>query len=263
MKKIAITIMFVFGAKMCAKAQTKLVMLDSYFNDEHLKNVAGEMESYHYKWEENDNNGFSIFGNIFKKNNAILSTLYQEPTAENLKKAAIYIIVDPDTKKESPNPKYIFPADVNVISEWVAAGGILIMMANDSANVELPHFNTLAAKFGMHFTDSTISRVINDQHFDDGAIKPINSPIFKTATKLFMKDACSITLSGTARPVLWSGKSIIMAQATYGKGIVLAVGDPWLYNEYVNGRLPASFDNDKGANDIVAWLLQQAAVTVK
>lgn len=258
MKKL-ITFIVLLGLTISAKAQTKLVTLDSYFKDEHRKNATGEMESYHYKWEETDNNGFSIWGNIFKKNNAELTTLYSAPTPENLKKTSVYIIVDPDTKKESPDPKYIFPADVKVISEWVKKGGVLVMMANDSANVELPHFNTLAKIFGMHFTDSLISHVINDKHFDDGGIPVINNAIFKTATKLFIKDACSIEVSGQAKAVLWSGKSIIMATASYGKGTVLAVGDPWLYNEYVNGRLPQGFDNDKAANDIVVWLLNIAA----
>ncbi|MBB6107500.1 hypothetical protein SAMN05421821_101578 [Mucilaginibacter lappiensis] len=34
---------------------------------------------------------------------------------------------------------------------------------------------------------------------------------------------------------------------------------PWLYNEYTNGRLPAamSFDNDKAADDLSKWLLDQ------
>jgi hypothetical protein len=252
----ALIILLVFN--MTAKAQSKLVTLDSYFNDEHRKNAAGTLESYHYKWEETDNNGFSILANVFKKHGAELTTLYTAPTAENLKKTAVYIIVDPDTKKESPDPKYIRPADVQVISEWVKNGGVLLLMANDSANVELPHFNTLAKKFGMHFTDDLISHVTDDQHFEDGAIPTVNHPIFKTSTKLFMKDACAITVSGSAKAELWSGKSIIVASATYGKGVVLAVGDPWLYNEYVNGRLPAGFTNDKGADDLIAWLLSKA-----
>jgi len=38
---------------------------------------------------------------------------------------------------------------------------------------------------------------------------------------------------------------------------VLAVGDPWVYNEYANGRLPKGFDNDKAVNDLAHWLIQQ------
>lgn len=134
-----------------AQAQSKRVLLDSYFNDEHMKDASGKMISWHYKWEEKDNGGFSIFGDAFKRNGAELSTLYQQPTADNLKQADVYIIVDPDTKKESPDPKYIEPGDVKVMAEWVKKGGVLLLMANDSANVELKHFNTLVEKIRHSF----------------------------------------------------------------------------------------------------------------
>jgi hypothetical protein len=49
----------------------------------------------------------------------------------------------------------------------------------------------------------------------------------------------------------------IIAVAKYGKGTVLAVGDPWLYNEYINGRLPPGYENDKAANDVAKWLIKQ------
>jgi unsaturated rhamnogalacturonyl hydrolase len=38
---------------------------------------------------------------------------------------------------------------------------------------------------------------------------------------------------------------------------VFAVGDPWLYNEYVDGRkLPAEYPNYNAATDLVKWLLK-------
>ena len=46
-----------------------------------------------------------------------------------------------------------------------------------------------------------------------------------------------------------------MAVAKHGKGTVFAVGEPWLYNEYTDGRkLPADFDNFKAAHDLEAML---------
>ena len=124
-----------------------------------------------------------------------MNTLYEDPTAENLKQADIYIIVDPDTKKESPKPNYIESKDVKVIAEWVKQGGVLLMMANDSANVELKHFNTLAAKFGIHFNDDLINHVVDDKHFLNGNFLIIDNPILKTARKIYMKDICSLTLT--------------------------------------------------------------------
>ncbi|WP_419801702.1 DUF4350 domain-containing protein [Mucilaginibacter sp.] len=256
MNKLFLTLAFVAAFVARAKAQEKVVTLDSYFNNEHRKTADGAVQSFHYKWEEKDNNGFSIFGEIFKNNGARLQTLYEEPTLNKLKKTTVYIIVDPDTKKESPDPKYISQADANVIAQWVKAGGTLLLFANDSANVELPNFNKLAEKFGMHFNNQMINHVTDDQHFADGAVIPVNNPVFKTAAKIFMKDACSITVKKPAEALLYSGSAVIIAEANFGKGKVVAVGDPWLYNEYVNGRLPAGFDNDKAAADLVKWLMK-------
>src|ERR1700685_3763711 len=109
--------------------QRKQVLLDSYFNDEHMKDATGQMISYHYKWNETDNNGFSVFKAAFKTAGATGITELHGP----------------------PNPKYIEPDNVKVITDWVRKGGVLLLMANDSANVELKHFNTLAEKFGIHF----------------------------------------------------------------------------------------------------------------
>jgi len=73
-----------------------------------------------------------------------------------------------------------------------------------------------------------------------------------------MKDVCSIGTSGPAQPILKNkNNATVIAAAKYGKGIVVAIGDPWLYNEYTNGRLPAKFENDKAADDLAKWLLKQ------
>jgi hypothetical protein len=239
--------------------QRKQVLLDSYFNDEHTKDITGKTISYHYKWEETDNNGFSRFKDAFKKAGASgIATLYGIPFAKILASADIYIIVDPDTKKESPMPKYIQPENVTAIADWVRHGGVLLLMANDSANVELKHFNTLAERFGIHFNDDLVNHVIDDKHFEDGAI-PVDSynQVFTNARKLFMKDICSLKLSYPSIPILQKGDNTIIALTRYGRGTVIAVGDPWLYNEYTNGRLPKGFDNDKAADDLALWLIQQ------
>jgi unsaturated rhamnogalacturonyl hydrolase len=39
---------------------------------------------------------------------------------------------------------------------------------------------------------------------------------------------------------------------------VFATVDPWLYNEYTDGRkLPAEYDNYAGGQELVRWLLGQ------
>lgn len=242
-------------------ATAQKVTLDYYFNHETHKTKAGNIERFHYMWEDKASSGYSIWGDLFKKDGATLDTLGTAPTVQNLKGTAVYIIVDPDTKKETANPHYISEKDADEVARWVKAGGVLVMMANDSANVELPHFNILAGKFGLHFNDDLQNHVIDDAHFEDGGIQLNNDPVFKTAKKVYLKDVCSIGLSGSATPVLKAKNgAVIAASVKYGKGTVLAIGDPWLYNEYTNGRLPASlgFENDKAADDLAKWLLQQA-----
>jgi len=245
------------------KAQQKTVTLDYYFNNEYRKNKAGEQERYHYTWEDTKSSGFSIWGDVFKKNGATLQSLENEPTSNNLKGAGIYIIVDPDTKKETVNPHYIEDRHIKAIADWVKQGGVLLLMANDSANAELPHLNALAAKFGIRFNDDLYKHVIGTQ-FEMGAINvPANDPVFKTARKVYLKDIATLQLSSPAKPLLMDDEHVIVGTSRYGKGIVVAVGDPWLYNEYTNGRLPAAmgFDNDKAADDLSKWLLGQ--VTAK
>ena len=259
MKKTATSIIASFLILFAFSVSAQTVTLDYYFNHEVHKNKAGQEVRYHYLWEETASSGFSIFGEAFKRAGAKINSLDAAPTAANLKGSDIYIIVDPDTKKESPNPNYIFEKDIKEIEKWVKAGGVLVMMANDSANVELPHFNNLAAKFGMHFNDDLQNHVIDDNHFADGGVVTTGNPIFKTANKIFMKDVCSIATSGPAKPALknQSGATIV-AIAHYGKGFVFAVGDPWFYNEYTNGHLPAEYENDKAANDVAQYLVAQA-----
>jgi unsaturated rhamnogalacturonyl hydrolase len=73
-----------------------------------------------------------------------------------------------------------------------------------------------------------------------------------------VKDVSTISVSGKARPVLQEGDDIFMATAKYGKGTVVAMTDPWLYNEYTDGRkLPALYANYATGKEFVRWILEQ------
>ena len=72
-------------------------------------------------------------GDIFEHFGATLTNIPDAPRANNLKGLDVYIIVDPDTKKETANPNFIQKADIDAIEKWVKAGGTLVMLANDSA----------------------------------------------------------------------------------------------------------------------------------
>jgi unsaturated rhamnogalacturonyl hydrolase len=242
----------------------KTVLLDSYFNNEYHKDVTGKSIPFHYKWDEQDNNGFSFLGQIFNNYGLHTKTLNEAPDAENLKKAAAYVIVDPDIPKENPDAKYIVEPHIRAISNWVKNGGVLVVLNNDTGNAEFVHLNKLMAKFGISFNLNSVNRVVG-RNFEQGAINiPQDNAIFKTARKIYIKELSTLQLNNPAIAQLVNGKDVIVATAKYGKGTVFAVGDPWFYNEYTDGRkLPPEYDNFKAANDLVIWLVKQIPQTKK
>lgn len=236
----------------------KTVLLDNFFNHETKKDADGQNVVWHYKWDELSNGGFSLFGKIFESYGARTATLSAAPTDANLKTADVYIIVDPDDAKENPQPNFVEAEHIKTISDWVKKGGVLVLMSNDFGNAEFDHFNNLARVFGVEFNKDSKNRVQNNQ-FEQGKIEvPSGGEIF-TARKLYLKEISTLKLSGKAESILdWNGDKV-MAVAKYGKGTVFAVGDPWLYNEYVDGRkLPADFQNFRAAQDLSRWLLNKA-----
>ncbi|UEG52868.1 glycoside hydrolase family 88 protein [Mucilaginibacter daejeonensis] len=241
-----------------SKANNKNVLLDSYFNDERKKDVTGTLVPYHYKWEQWDNNGVSLFGQVFKNYGFNIGTLYKAPTTADLKPASVYVIIDADIPKENPNAKYVEPAHVTAVSDWVKQGGVLLVLHNDTGNAEFNHFNTLMNKFGMPFKLNSINHVEGSK-FEQGAVMiPPGNAVFKTAKKIYIKEISTFDLKAPAKPVLEHKGEVVVAMAKYGKGTVIAVGDPWFYNEYLDGRkLPPDFDNYKAANDLVDWITQQ------
>ncbi len=240
----------------------RTVLLDRFFNSEKRKDATGADVYWHYVWNERSHPGFYTFGHIFEKNGAKLASLDVAPTAANLKGASVYIIVDPDHKKDNPSPNYVNTKDITAIKNWVKAGGTLLLMANDSNNCELKNFNMLAGEFGIRFTDKSINMVKNDT-YEQGVVMPApdtSYEIFKTSEKMFLKELSVLSVKPPSKPMVINNDDVIVATANYGKGKVLAVGDPWLYNEYVDGRkLLAEYENYKAAEDLVKWLLATPA----
>ncbi|GET31314.1 hypothetical protein PbJCM13498_01770 [Prolixibacter bellariivorans] len=235
-------------------AQRPVVGLDNWFN--HERNKAGQI--YHYTWTDTLNSGFSQLGDVFKAKGAILKTIAQAPIPAVLGDLDVYIIVDPDTTSENPHPNYITGPDISSIKNWVSKGGVLLLLANDGPNCEFTHLNQLAGTFGFHFVPITLNPVTNHQWEMGAETNLPNHSLFKGVKKIYLKEVSPILLSKNAKPILKDGKNILMAETTYGKGKVLAIGDPWLYNEYIgNSRLPKSFENMKAAHNLVDYLLSE------
>ncbi|RBL91628.1 DUF4350 domain-containing protein [Chitinophaga flava] len=247
---------FTATAQQAHKGMT--VTLDYHYNYEHKKDKEGQMVRWHYIWDEEDQSGLSVWGHIFDSLGISRDTLHDEPTAANLRNSDIYMIIDPDTERESPNPHYMTPAAAQTIYNWVKAGGVLVLLENDSLNAEFDHFNRLSEKFGIHFNGDSRNRV-QGRNWEQGAfVLPQDHEIFAGVGKVYIKELSTMTIKAPARAVFKDGDHVIMAVAKVGKGTVFAVGDPWFYNEYVDGkRLPAEYRNYQAAAALTAWLKKQ------
>ncbi len=237
----------------------KIVVLDYYFNNEYKKDARGHLIRYHYTWEDQANSGFSGFGNIFRQSGAAIESLTTEPTRASLQHADVYIIVDPDTEKETASPHFVSPKDADAIYDWVKSGGVLLLMGNDSANAEFLHFNQLAGRFGIHFNEDCRNRVTGNRVEMGAFYLDDHDAIFRRARKIFIKEMSTLHVQKPAKAYFRQGGDIIMAISRVGKGTVFAVGDPWFYNEYLDRKnLPPEFENDRAAADLAEWLLNQS-----
>jgi unsaturated rhamnogalacturonyl hydrolase len=229
-----------------------VVGLDNWFNNESDIRTGNP---FHYLWTDTSLSGYSGWGDIFRARGASISTI-GKPDSETLNKIDIYIIVDPDTTTEASAPNYIDPEDIKAIRQWVEDGGVLAVLGNDAPNCEFTHLNMLMKQFGMSFNHVTLHRV-NGTDFDMGACSDLpDNSLFKGVTKIYIKEISDINLSGNAKPLLTEKGKVLMAENKYGKGYVFAVGDPWIYNEYIDhDRLPDSFNNRKAAENLTDLLL--------
>ncbi len=233
----------------------KVVGLDLFYNNEWKSQKDSVMVRYHYTWDDTTNSGFSELGKIFDRAGLDTDTIQAPPSDSTLSRFSTYIIVDPDTPKESPKPNYLQQQDIDVIERWVKGGGTLVLLGNDKGNCEFNHFNKLANRFGINFNEDLHMDVVNNQ-YDSGRVTHFsNHPIFKNVEFAFIKQLSSLTISMTAKEILSSRGVTIMAESAIGKGRVFALGDPWLYNEYIdNRRLPKGYENYSAAESFVQWI---------
>lgn len=244
------------GKPVMQKYIPKKVVLDHFFNNE-INAKTGK--PFHYLWTDTAMSGFSQLGTLFQSKGAEITTLEAAPTAKNLKGASVYIIVDPDTKEETLKPNYMTENSANEIAGWVRKGGVLLLMTNDFKNSELDSINILASKFGMRFNKDQIHPVPN-RDWEKGASKNLpDHPLFKNVSKIYLKEVSSIICTNNAKTVLAEDGHVLIAECNYGKGHVYAIGDPWIYNEYIDHwLLPESFENKKAANNLVELLLNKS-----
>jgi len=232
-----------------------VVGLDNWFNHE---TNAKTGKPFHYLWTDTENSGYAQWGEMFRSKGATLTTM-GKPTAAALSKISVYIIVDPDTTTETPYPNYIAAGDIKAIRNGVKKGGVLAVLANDAVNCEFTHLNALMKEFGMTFNHVKLHPVTG-REWEMGASKNFpDHPLFRGVSKIYIKEVSDINISGTAKSVLTENGKVLIAENRIGKGYVFAIGDPWIYNEYIDhAYLPETFENKKAAENLTGILLGNA-----
>jgi hypothetical protein len=244
----------------CGLSAQQRVVLDNFYNNEFHAKTG---KPYHYLWEDTQMSGFSEFGKLFVEKGAVLSTLKEKPTRKNLKNAAVYIIVDPDDEKETASPNFMDVDGAKTIANWVKRGGVLLILSNDYNHAETEKFNLLMAQFGMQFGKEMLhpEKSVKGQprNFNSCAsVNLPNHPLFMGVGKIFLKEIAPINCRKPALPILVEEGQPLIAEASFGKGYVMAIGDPWFYNEYIGHLLlPEDFENTKAATNMVGLLLNK------
>jgi unsaturated rhamnogalacturonyl hydrolase len=208
---------FLLGA-MPALAQNqaqKIVALDGFHNNE------SKMPD-HYQWDGVRPGGFSELGKLLTGLGAQLKTVRERVTPAVLAGVKVFIIVDPDTPAETDNPQYIMPDEIAAMEQWVRGGGRLVLLGNDKGNAEFEHFNQLAKRFGIEFLEETYPKVQGKGIL----IARGDTPIFAGAPEVYLVEVAPLKVAADVK--------ILLAQA--GKGEVFALGDPWVYNEYMDHK---------------------------
>jgi unsaturated rhamnogalacturonyl hydrolase len=183
----------------------------------------------------------------------------------------VYIIVNPSTVKTAADgkPNYVQPADCDAVATWVNDGGVLGLFANDVNTAELEHFSTLSEKFGITLNKDIRNKVPSARDRQPGTFSAslfTDHPLFQGLQMIYMKEICTLQVKDPAKAILIApketgdGTDIIMAESHYGKGLVFVVGDPWVYNEYIDVTAPGlPIENRKASVNLVRWLLTAAA----
>jgi unsaturated rhamnogalacturonyl hydrolase len=222
-----------------AVAAAQVVAVDAFHNNE--TKLPG-----HYRWDDAQMGGFSQLGKLLEGMGAQLRTIRTRVTSDALNGVSVFIIVDPDTPAESRAPQYIETDEIRAIEAWVRGGGRLVLFGNDKGNAEFQHLNQLAGRFGIEFLEETYPRVKGKGIL---TVASENAVVGKGLTA-YLVEVSPLRLEAGAQVLLSDNGTPLMALVSAGKGEVLALGDPWIYNEYIDHK-----DNRRMAENVFRHLL--------
>ncbi len=244
-----------------AKARGKTVLVDAWFESQRRKTAAGNEQLFHYKWTDEANSGYSTWGEMFRQYGVRTEMLEEAPTAADLRGAAVYVIAAPDNLKLNPQAHFMDAASADAIVAWVKAGGVLVIMENDVERADQVHFDLLSDRFGVHFNPVMKQDELNGSYVNTIVPVPAGTGgIFTQSFKGLMKQICTITATAPATVVLRASGTdadgdAVMAVAHVGRGLVFANVDPWVYNEYTDGRKnPLGEENFAAGQQLTRWI---------
>ncbi len=158
-------------------------------------------------------------------------TIREALTSRSLNGVDSLIIVDPDTPKEAASPNPITDAEIEAVAGWVQKGGTLLLLGNDPGNSEFARMNALARRFGVEFEER--------KHADEKGnakltLSTAGGGWFTPGLKFYGVDLAPLRVTAKDVQILLSERdTAMMAAIKVGKGRVVALGDPWVYNEYL------------------------------
>ena len=220
---------------------TKIILLDGWHND--------EKQQLHYRWDGTYQGGFSELRELLRGLGGNLRTLKEPITERALQGADCFIVVDPDTPAETEAPRFFDDKEAAAIDGWVRQGGTLVLLGNDKGNAEFEHFNKVATRFGIKFVEG---KHANQQGVSKLKLKGDGKhPVFAADLEFYGVDLAPLEVNAAGAEILMSDNGVaLMAIVKHGKGSVFALGDPWLYNEYIG-----SSDNRQIGQNLFRYLL--------
>jgi Domain of unknown function (DUF4350) len=223
-------------------------------NDKPLKTVAvdnwhNREPQPHYLWEGEYPGGFSGLAHMLRGLGAATRTISEPLTGRSLKGADVLIVVDPDTPQESKSPNYITDAEIESLATWLNSGGTLLLLGNDPGNAEFPRMNALARRFGIEFEERKHANAEGSSRL---TLMTPQSNWFTPGLQFYGVDIAPLRVTAkNAETLLAEHETPIMTSVGIGKGQVIALGDPWLYNEYLYTQ-----DNRRIAEELFRKLLR-------
>lgn len=222
-----------------ASVRRPVVAVDGFHNDE---------KELHYRWEGTYPGGFSEFGALLTDLGAETRTIRGRLTDRSLAGIACLIVVDPDTASEAALPKYLTDDEAVTVEKWVRNGGRLVLLGNNEGNAEFLHLNRLARRFNIEFLNGTVRKADGD-----GRLKlevPATPRVFAGGSQFYAVDVAPLKVGKDVRVLLAYGGIPVLAATDFGRGTVVALGDPWVYNEYID-----SANNRRLVSELFRYLL--------